>query len=56
MVVGIGTDSGHLVTYRTSTALAEQLGSTPAEFPGDHGGFMMAPEAFADTLRKVLAG
>jgi pimeloyl-ACP methyl ester carboxylesterase len=56
IVVGIGVESGNLLTHRTSTALAELLGSTPAEFPGDHGGFMGAPTEFADTLRKVLAG
>jgi pimeloyl-ACP methyl ester carboxylesterase len=54
VVVGIGVDSGKLLTYRTSTALAEQLGSAPAWFPGDHGGFMGAPTEFADTLRAVL--
>jgi pimeloyl-ACP methyl ester carboxylesterase len=54
VVIGIGVDSGSLLTYRTSTALAERLGSTPAEFPGDHGGFMGAPTEFADTLREVL--
>jgi pimeloyl-ACP methyl ester carboxylesterase len=55
IVVGLGVGSGRLLTYRTSTALAEALGITAAEFPGDHGGFMEAPTEFADTLRKVLA-
>jgi pimeloyl-ACP methyl ester carboxylesterase len=55
IVVGIGADSGHLLTYRTSTTLAELLGSPPAEFPGDHGGFIGAPVEFAETLRTVLA-
>jgi pimeloyl-ACP methyl ester carboxylesterase len=54
VVVGIGVDSGHLLTYSTSAALAELLGSAPVEFPGDHGGFMGAPAEFADTLRTVL--
>jgi hypothetical protein len=54
--VGLGVDSGHLLTYRTSTALCEQLGTSPVEFPGDHGGFIGAPGAFADRLREVLAG
>jgi pimeloyl-ACP methyl ester carboxylesterase len=54
VVIGIGADSGHLITYRTSVALAEQLGTTPAEFPGDHGGFIGVPGAFADRLRAVL--
>jgi pimeloyl-ACP methyl ester carboxylesterase len=54
VVVGVGVDSGHLLTYRTSVALAELLGAAPAEFPGDHGGFMGAPAEFAVTLRQVL--
>jgi pimeloyl-ACP methyl ester carboxylesterase len=56
VVVGIGADSAGLLTYRTSMALADQLGSQPVEFPGGHGGFTGAPTEFADTLRKVLAG
>ena len=54
VVIGIGVDSGRLLTYRTSVALCELLGSTPVEFPGDHGGFLGAPTEFADTLRMVL--
>ena len=56
VVIGIGVDSGHLLTFRTSTTLAELLGSAPADFPGDHGGFIGAPAEFADALRRVLAG
>ena len=56
VVVGIGADSGKLLTYRTSTALTELLGNAPVSFPGDHGGFMGAPTQFADTLRHVLSG
>jgi hypothetical protein len=37
-------------------ALAERLGTQPAEFPGDHGGFIGQPAGFADVVRKVLAG
>ncbi len=55
VVIGIGADSGRLLTYRTSVALCELLGSTPVEFPGDHGGFLGAPTEFADTLRTVLS-
>jgi pimeloyl-ACP methyl ester carboxylesterase len=54
VVIGIGVDSGRLLTDRTSRALAALLGSTPAEFPGDHGGFLAAPEEFAEALHKVL--
>jgi pimeloyl-ACP methyl ester carboxylesterase len=56
VVVGLGADSGRLITYGTSHALAELLGTSPEVFPGDHGGFMGAPAAFADVLRRVLAG
>ena len=55
VVIGIGADSGRLLTYRTSVALCELLDSTPVEFPGDHGGFLGAPTEFADTLRTVLS-
>jgi pimeloyl-ACP methyl ester carboxylesterase len=55
VVIGIGVDSRRLLTYQTSVRLCELLGSTPAEFPGDHGGFMDAPAEFADTLRTVLS-
>lgn len=54
VVVGIGATSGHLVTDQTSRALAALIGATPVEFPGDHGGFLDAPEEFADVLRGVL--
>ncbi len=54
VVIGIGADSGRLLTDQTSRALAALLGSTPAEFPGDHGGFLGAPEEFAEALRNVL--
>ncbi|MEV0584231.1 alpha/beta hydrolase [Nonomuraea sp. NPDC050310] len=56
VVVGIGEESGPLVTHRTSTVLAEQLGVEPAVFPGEHVGFVTHPGDFAQTLRKVLAG
>ena len=56
VVVGIGAESGGLLTYRTSMALADQLGSPAVEFPGDHGGFIGQPAEFAERLRKVLAG
>ena len=55
VVIGIGADSGGLLTYGTSVALCDLLGSTPVEFPGDHGGFLGAPTEFADTLRTVLS-
>ncbi len=56
VVVGLGEESGRLLTHRTTTALADLLGARPVLFPGDHGGFMGAPGAFADVLRTVLRG
>jgi pimeloyl-ACP methyl ester carboxylesterase len=54
IIVGVGVESGHLVTHRTSTVLASRLGTVPVEFPGDHGGFLSAPEKFAARLTEVL--
>jgi hypothetical protein len=43
--------------------VAERLGTDPVTFPGDHAGFLGGeygqtgePDAFAATLRTVLAG
>jgi len=55
VVIGIGADSGRLLTYGTSVALCELLGSTPVEFTGDHGGFLGAPAEFADTPRGIAS-
>jgi pimeloyl-ACP methyl ester carboxylesterase len=54
IVVGLGAESGHLLTRRTSVAVAERLGVDTTEFPGDHGGFMGAPTEFATRLRQLL--
>ncbi len=55
VVVAVGAQSGHLLTYRTTVALAELLGLPMVEFPGDHGGFLPEPVAFAEVLKRVLA-
>ena len=55
IVIGLGAESGRLLTQRTSVAVAERLGIDTTEFPGDHGGFMGAPGEFAGRLREVLA-
>ncbi|MET8468681.1 alpha/beta hydrolase [Streptomyces sp. NPDC006422] len=54
VVVGVGEASTALITHATSTALAERLGTPPAPFPGDHGGFIGQPKEFAERLRQVL--
>jgi pimeloyl-ACP methyl ester carboxylesterase len=63
IVLGLGAVSTNVMTGRATAALAERLGTTPVVFPGGHGGFIESemsqgggPDAFAATLRRVLAG
>ena len=56
IVVGVGDESTpEQMVYQTAHALAERLGSRPAQFPGGHGGFGSHPDGFAARLREVLA-
>ncbi|MFI5891940.1 alpha/beta hydrolase [Actinoplanes sp. NPDC051513] len=54
VVVGLGAESHKLLTYRTSIALAEGLGGTPVDYPGEHTGFVGHPGAFAEALHAAL--
>ncbi len=54
VVVGVGEASAGQLAHQTGLALAERLGTRAVIFPGDHGGFGRAPEAFAGKLREVL--
>ena len=63
IVIGVGTQSANMVAGRAGTAVAERLGTVPVTFAGGHDGFvggeyggMGEPDAFAATLREVLAG
>ena len=63
IVVGVGAQSSQAVAGRAAVAIAERLGTEAVTFPGGHDGFiggeyggMGEPDAFAATLRKVLAG
>jgi pimeloyl-ACP methyl ester carboxylesterase len=63
VVIAIGAEAGTTMAARAATAIAERLGAAPVTFPGDHGGFLGGeygqtgqPDAFAATLRQVLAG
>lgn len=63
IVIGVGAGSGRVLTGRAAVAVADRLGTRPVTFPGDHGGFLGGeygstgePDAFAATLRAVLAG
>ncbi|TRW79802.1 alpha/beta hydrolase [Mycolicibacterium sp. 018/SC-01/001] len=54
VVVGIGADSGALLTYPTSSALADALGVRAQTFPGGHVGFLTDTAAFAEALQSSL--
>ncbi len=63
VVIGVGEESGQAAAGRAGTAVAGRLGLAPVIFPGGHDGFlggeyggMGKPDAFAATLRTVLAG
>lgn len=62
IVIAAGAKSNGELAHRGAEAVAERLGTTLTEFPGDHGGFfggeygqMGEPDAFAAKLREVLA-
>lgn len=63
IVIAAGTESRGTLTWRTSEATAELLGTQLVVFPSHHGGFLGGehgyagePESFAARLREVLAG
>jgi pimeloyl-ACP methyl ester carboxylesterase len=56
VVPAVGERSVGEPPYRAAFAVAERLGTTPAVFPGDHGGFGAVPEAFGGRLHDVLKG
>ena len=55
IVVAAGATSKGQLANRSAVALASQLGTPVAEFPGDHGGFLAAPEQFGRELARVLS-
>jgi pimeloyl-ACP methyl ester carboxylesterase len=62
IVMGVGTQSSQAIAGRAAVAVAKRLGTEPVTFPGGHDGFvggefggMGEPDAFAATLREVLA-
>jgi pimeloyl-ACP methyl ester carboxylesterase len=54
VIVGIGEASGGQLAHDTALALADRLGTEAVVFPGDHGGYMSDPHAFAAKLREVF--
>jgi pimeloyl-ACP methyl ester carboxylesterase len=63
IVLGVGTESAEMIAGRAAIAVAKRLGTAPVTFPGGHDGFAGGeygrtgkPDAFAATLREILAG
>jgi pimeloyl-ACP methyl ester carboxylesterase len=54
IIIGVGEASTGQLCARTSAALAAALYTTPVVFPGDHVGFLFAPDQFAACLRAAL--
>ena len=55
VVIGIGVDSGHLLTLPDVDRAGRTARRADAvEFPGDHGGFMGAPGEFADASASCV--
>ena len=62
IVIGAGTESEGELAHRAALTVAERLGTEAVLFPSHHGGFLGGefgwkgePDAFAATLREVLA-
>jgi pimeloyl-ACP methyl ester carboxylesterase len=55
IIVAGGTESRGQLAYEATVVLAQRLGTSVVDFPGDHGGFMTHPAAFAQQLHAVLA-
>jgi hypothetical protein len=62
IIMGAGAESEGEMTHRAAVAVAERLGTEAVIFPSHHGGFLGGefgmqgdPDAFAATLRRVLA-
>jgi len=56
VVVGVGETTTGQLAHRAAVALTERLGTAPVTFPGDHGGYVGAPAAFAEKLHQVFRG
>ena len=62
IIIGAGAESEGELAHRAAVAVAERLGTEAVVFPSHHGGFLGGefgwagdPDAFAATLRRVLA-
>jgi hypothetical protein len=56
IIVATGRTARGQIAERAATAFADLLGVAAVPMPGDHGGFMTEPVAFAAELRQLLGG
>jgi pimeloyl-ACP methyl ester carboxylesterase len=56
VIPAVGERSVGEPPYRAAFAVAERIGTTPAVFPGDHGGFGADVVGFGGRLNEVLKG
>ena len=54
IVVAVGATSKGQLANRSARALADELGTSAVEFPGDHGGFVALPQQCGRVLDQVL--
>ncbi len=54
LIVGVGEKAAGTLAHDSATGLAADLGLSVEQFPGDHGGFIAEPAAFAARLREIL--
>ncbi|CAM3838143.1 alpha/beta hydrolase [Nocardiopsis rhodophaea] len=55
IVVGAATEEKGQLAHRAAVALADELGTTVVDFPGNHTGFQGEPEMFTGVLRQVFS-
>ncbi|GII86750.1 hydrolase [Sphaerisporangium siamense] len=54
VIVAGGVQGRPYMPYKAALAVAERLGAQPAEFPGDHVGYLAEPVTFAERLHELL--
>ena len=55
IVVAVGATSKGQLANRSAVTLADRLGTSVVEFPGDHGGFVALPKQCGQILDQVLS-
>ena len=56
VVIGVGAESGKVITGRSAVAVAERLGTAPVTFPGGHDGFLGGRRAASADVQPARPG